>query len=211
MPFGKGNWHGIRQALRADPYLLPLFVKYMTCIVSAADVRGSTMLRTCPWESRHCMYVPFRSKCPWELMCWLLLGHICTDPFLDLGDNSCEHSYKKTCPLFQGYFSESSRQNLSRRTPLNQQCMNVLQTETGGLQVREKKLFMIDLLSCKNYICSVWGNCLHSELFFKLSWVIMSHWNSDLWKKLNLIPFSDWKVWGYHRKEHSTLTEFSML
>lgn len=56
---------------------------------------------------------------------------------LDLGDSSCEHSYKNR-PSFGGFFSESSRQNLSGGSPLNQQCMNLFQTHTGGLQVRKK-------------------------------------------------------------------------
>lgn len=78
MPFGKEIWHGIRQALRADQYYCHFFVKYMILCCLSADLRGSTMLWMCPWESHHCMYVTLS---PWELMGCLLSGHICTDYF----------------------------------------------------------------------------------------------------------------------------------
>lgn len=71
---------------------------------------------------------------------------------LDSGDSSCERraskkkkrkgrKEKKNGRLFGGCFSGSSRQNLSGRTQVNQQCMNLFQTLTGGVQVREKNAF----------------------------------------------------------------------
>ena len=208
MPFGKGNLTRNQTGIKSRPIFAAIICKIHDLYWLSADVRGSTMLRMCPWESRLCMYVPFRSKCPWELMCCLLLGHICTDPFFRFGRQLMWTFLQKNCPLFQGYFSESSRQNLSQRSPLNQQCMNVLQTETGGLQVRKKKsLWLICCAAKIIYVQS--GAVVHMQNFF---WVTMSHWNVDLWKNwIFLIPFSDRKVGGYHRKEHSTLTGFRML
>lgn len=43
----------------------------------------------------------------------------------------------RNCLFSQYYFSESNRQNNSGRGPLNQPCMNPLQTETGSLQFRK--------------------------------------------------------------------------
>lgn len=82
-----------------------------------------------------------QAKSPWEFMGCLLPGHICTDHFRFRRQLMWTFLLKSSS--FQGCFSESSRQNLSGRSPLNQQCMNPLQTETGGLQVRKKKSFWL--------------------------------------------------------------------
>lgn len=74
----------------------------------------------------------------------MYLLHVSVPTILDLGDNSCGHSHKN-----HPCFSESSRQNHSGKSPLNQQCMNLLQTDTGGLPVR-KKVCLIGLLHCKH-------------------------------------------------------------
>lgn len=72
---------------------------------------------------------------------------------LDSEDSSCERrasekkkGRKKIGRLFGGCFSGSSRQNLSGRTQVNQQCMNLFQTLTGGVQVREKSTLICLLL-----------------------------------------------------------------
>lgn len=77
-----------------------------------------------------------RANSSWELRAVYLL-YVSVPTILDLGDNSCGHSHKN-----HPCFSESSRQNHSGKSPLNQQCMNLLQTDTGGLPVRKKYVWL---------------------------------------------------------------------
>lgn len=76
MSFGKEIWHGIRQALRASQYCCHYLWNTWLYVVFLHIRRGSTMLRMCPWEFHHCMYV---TSSPRELTSCLLPGHICTN------------------------------------------------------------------------------------------------------------------------------------
>lgn len=77
---------------------------------------------------------PYVTVSPWELMGCPLPGQIHTDRFRFR--RRLWWTFFKKWNLFRGLlFREQLSESLSGRSPLNQQCMNLVQTQTGGLQV----------------------------------------------------------------------------
>lgn len=105
----------------------------------------------------------------------LLPGHFCTDHFRLR--RQLLWTFLQKSASFRGYFSESSRQNLSGRRPLNQQCMNLFQTETGGLQVRKKYFWLV---------------CCTAKMIDKDSGAVVFPWNWNIFRIKFVLLWAKW-------------------
>ena len=83
----------------------------------------------------------------------------------DLGDSSCEPFLIKSVLFFSGVTLQGAAvRTFQERSLLNQQCMNRVQTQTGGLQVRTARKYMLVcrtglLWRTYEYIHGCWCNC----------------------------------------------------